>query len=269
MINETNLKIEMTEMADEQIKRVYQDESGYWVELNDGYVSLWNENRLKFNEEEDFSNVFDSILPEDLYQELVKEQEKEKAENQKDFEKWGVIDETEGQKIFENLLSKPVYYTRDTNLSEELTGMYQVGAIIEEPNELEVTFKNNAVPTTHRFTIVSSLIHESTDKNDYQRYGICQALPYSHFKVLDKYESEGKTQILLFHLPYGEEWNYFRFLGFDEIEQFTIEDARANFDRIVKKKAVVSQRTKEWLDRCSRPIGFVVTGDDLTMNFIL
>ena len=89
-------------------------------------------------------------------------------------------------------------------------------------------------------------------------WGLHVAKNGSRFKVLDIFEHDGKTQILLLQLPDG-------FDGvFDKktkIEEQFIERERENFKQDLKKDPVTDLADEVWLERVSFPIGMSDEGE--------
>jgi len=74
----------------------------------------------------------------------------------------------------------------------------------------------------------------------------------SRFKVLDVYEVDGKTQIILLHLPEGFEEV---FENSPRMESERVEELRQDFIKDLKKEVVKDLTDSMWLERCSFPVG--------------
>ena len=74
----------------------------------------------------------------------------------------------------------------------------------------------------------------------------------SKFKVLDVFEFNGKTQILLLHLIDNLE-DFF--IDNDTIDEEYVALARNIFVESFEKEVIEEVNSEEWLERCSFPIG--------------
>ena len=83
---------------------------------------------------------------------------------------------------------------------------FQVGQIVRNAAFTDATSWVGGMVTTHRFSILSN--HFDRRRRSMARTGAIVANRDSHFKVLDIYEHEGKTQILLLHLPDDYRWKW-------------------------------------------------------------
>ena len=86
-------------------------------------------------------------------------------------------------------------------------------------------------------------------------WGLCVAQRDSHFLVLDIYKYNGKTKILLLHLPDDERWNLFKNVSINIIDEI-IEDCKKRFENKCNLETIPELKTDEWLKRCSFPLGF-------------
>lgn len=90
-------------------------------------------------------------------------------------------------------------------------------------------------------------------------WGLCIAQRDSHFKILDICSSQGKTQILLLHLPDDERWELFKDTKLN-LDSQIIKDANTRFLNKCNDKPISELVTKEWLSRCSLPLGMTEEG---------
>ena len=160
--------------------------------------------------------------------------------------------------IVASTISQSSYYVRDANLDEKYASKYKAGQILLEKAFVDASDKIGGMATTHRYLILS---HMMADFSQFERgtgWGLHTAKNSSRFKVLDVFEHEGKTQITLLQLPEG-------FDGvFDEkrdIEDETVERARALFMECLEKDVIPEVATPEWLERVSFPIGMDDKGE--------
>lgn len=150
--------------------------------------------------------------------------------------------------------------SRDCSLTKEQEEKYKVGTIIREPAFTEATYKNKGMVTTHRFTILSNHMVDFEGFEHGTNWGMVVAQRGSHFKVLDVYTYEGKTQILLLHLPDNKFWKKFEHVEFNLEKEF-IEKCRASFEQKIHAPIAPSLATQEWLDRCANPLGMDENGE--------
>ena len=78
----------------------------------------------------------------------------------------------------------------------------------------------------------------------------------------------GKTQILLLHLPDDNRWKLFDNVKLN-IEDQIVEDSRKRFENKCLQDAVPELCTEEWLDRCAAPLGMDDNGNLFDLNPVL
>ena len=155
-------------------------------------------------------------------------------------------------RVMSSVLENSSMYVRDVNLKESLAAKYEPGQVIMERGFVDATDKIGAMTTTHRYAILS---YQMADFSQFEKdtdWGIHVAKPKSTFKVLDIYEHEGKTQILLVHAPDGFE-SVFN-LEADLIKK-TVCDARESFRKALSGDVIEEVNTPEWLERLEFPLG--------------
>ena len=159
--------------------------------------------------------------------------------------------------IYEQTYANAQLYVRDTNLSKKQEEMYERGKIIQERGFVDATSKIGKMTTTHRFAILSNHMADLSQFEKETDWGIHTANANSQFKILDVYTFEGKTQILILHLIDG-----FEVIFEDDktIKSEYVEKARKSFEESFEKEAIESVNGKDWLERCSFPVG--LNGDD-------
>ena len=160
-------------------------------------------------------------------------------------------------------------YVRDCNLSAGEESRYQKGMIILEKGFVEATSRVLGMATTHRFAIISNHMKDITpfikDKEK-KAWGLCVTQANSRFKIIDTYEYQGKTQILLLHLPNDERWQLFRSMEMN-IEEELIGNCRQRFEGKCSEGVIPELATRAWLDRCSFLIGFDDDGQAFPLDF--
>jgi hypothetical protein len=82
----------------------------------------------------------------------------------------------------------------------------------------------------------------------------------SRFKVLENYEYNGKTLILLLHLPDDEGWKVFEKNKIN-IDDSIVDSSIERFKEKCFKDPVPELSTKDWLERCQFPIGMDESGN--------
>lgn len=148
-------------------------------------------------------------------------------------------------------------FVRDCDLSPEAVARYSPGTILREPGYTYATNRIGGIPTSHRVSILSNhMLDLGADAADPRTRdcGICMADRGSRFKVLDVYEKDGKTQILLLHLMDDERWRAYMNSA-DDGSGANVSGARSLFDKACGEDAVEAVSSEEWLDLMSSPIG--------------
>ena len=155
-------------------------------------------------------------------------------------------------KVVESTLVGSSRYVRDANLSEEIAGKYRAGQIITEKAFVDASNRIGGMATTHRYLILSGFMGDLSAFEKDTNWGIHTANHGSRFKVLDVFTVDGKTQILLLHLPDGFEEV---FSNETDIEREFVERERENFINDLKQDIIKDLADEIWLDRCSFPLG--------------
>ena len=91
-------------------------------------------------------------------------------------------------------------YVRDVDLDSNLSAIYKAGMIIMERGFTDASCRVMGMKTTHRYSILSNHMVDFQEYEHGTNWGLFVAQPNAHYKVLDVYEFQGKTQILLMHL---------------------------------------------------------------------
>ncbi|MBO7210016.1 MAG: SseB family protein [Methanobrevibacter sp.] len=143
-------------------------------------------------------------------------------------------------------------FVHDINLPDEWAEKYEIGTIIKEKGFVDMTNKIGQMTTSHRYAIISNHVANFSQFEDGTNWNLHTAAPNSKFKVLDVYEFNGKTQILLLHLIENLE-DFFVDNG--SIDKGYVALARKIFEESFEKEIIEEVNTEEWLKRCSFPIG--------------
>lgn len=149
-------------------------------------------------------------------------------------------------------------FVRDCNLADAQLAEYEIGRILREPGFAESTHRVMGMATMHRIAIISNRmrgISDPVEDGEKKAWGLCLAQRDSRFKVLDVYEYEGKTQILLLHLPNDERWRLFDGVVMT-VEEDLVATCRERFENKCNAEVIPELATEEWRNRCAYPIGF-------------
>lgn len=160
--------------------------------------------------------------------------------------------ESVGYMVYKAAYENTGLFVHDINLPKEWADKYEIGALIKERGFVDMTNKIGQMTTSHRYAIISNHVANFSQFEDGTNWNLHTAAPNSKFKVLDVYEFNGKTQILLLHLIENLEDFFF---DDDTIDGEYVDIARKIFEDSFKKEKIEEVNTPEWLERCSFPIG--------------
>lgn len=163
------------------------------------------------------------------------------------------------EKALNDMLPGLANHVRDVNLEPEIAALYRPGMVIRDKAFVDATKRIGGMATTHRFAIFSNHMADLSEFEHGTNWGLCVAAPESRFKVIDVYEHEGKTQISLLHLLDDDRWHIFANAEF-KMPGLNIEDIRSRFEMRCSQEPIPELATKEWLDRCSYPVGLNPSG---------
>ncbi|MDO4680138.1 MAG: hypothetical protein Q4A55_02570 [Aerococcus sp.] len=145
-------------------------------------------------------------------------------------------------------------FARDLNLTEAQAEQYKPGLIIREKDFTDATSRFEGMITSHRMTIISDNMFDIPTIEEGRNLGWHISDRNAYYKVLDVYEYQGKTQILLLHLPEDYHWKYFKDHSFD-IEAEFIDETRKQFEKKALGTIPGELTTQEWMDTCKQPLG--------------
>lgn len=145
-------------------------------------------------------------------------------------------------------------YIRDVNLAPKLTAIYEPGMIIMERGFTDASCRVMGMITSHRYSILSNHMVDLREFKHGTNWGLYVANRGSRFKVIDVYEYQNKTQILLLHLPDDRRWKLFEDLEMN-IEKNIVVDCRERFKNKCLKNPILELATNLWIDRCKMPLG--------------
>ena len=146
-------------------------------------------------------------------------------------------------------------YVRDVNMPESFEEKYFKGQLLREPDVTEASGRIGGMVTDHRFVILSNHMEKSTAPED-EALGVFIALPGARFKVLGRCSHEGKTAIVLLHLPDAQEhWSKFWGATFPHDKKLMASAAAHFREKEVPAEPVEALCSADWIARCSMPIG--------------
>jgi predicted NAD-dependent protein-ADP-ribosyltransferase YbiA (DUF1768 family) len=160
--------------------------------------------------------------------------------------------------IYKATYNNTKLYVRDVDLSEELEGKYETGALIREKAFVDMTDKIGQMTTSHRYAIFTNHVGNLSQFEKGTNWNLHTAAAGSKFKILDIYKFKGKTQILLLHLMDGFEEI---FIDDNTIDSEYVDSARKVFEESFEKEIIPEVNSPEWLKRCSFPLGMDDNGN--------
>lgn len=160
--------------------------------------------------------------------------------------------------VVESTLRHASKYVRDVNLKPELASKYEIGQIITEKAFVDASDKIGGMVTTHRYLILSGYMADFSQFEEKTGWGLHVANRDSSFKVMDVYEFEGKTQIILLQLPDSFE-KVFEVTR--KMEKKLVSKLRHEFEKTLEMEPILSLTSDRWLDRCSFPLGMSDEGE--------
>ncbi|MDB5258955.1 MAG: hypothetical protein JWO73_163 [Candidatus Taylorbacteria bacterium] len=151
-----------------------------------------------------------------------------------------------------------IYY-RDTPLTEEQICKYSIGSYLRNNFFIDTSSFSEGVDGKTRYIIVSSKVapmYKFEGNSNTVRWKLSVVNANSYFKILDVYAKNGKTQILLLHVPKKlvEIVSGGKNIDFD-LEKTVIDTARQRFDEMLDKKPAAEFSEVAWRDRIKYPIG--------------
>lgn len=172
-------------------------------------------------------------------------------------------------KLFEEVINEIfpglAMYVRDVNLPPAFASKYEPDMIIMEPGFTDASSRVMGMVTTHRFAILSNHMADFGPYEHDTNWGLFVARRNAHFKILDIYEYQGRTQILLLHLPDDNRWKLFENVKIN-LEDQIIEDSRKRFENKSVQDPVPELAKEDWLARCASPLGMNDDGAFFDLN---
>lgn len=169
------------------------------------------------------------------------------------------------EKFMEDVANKTypglTIYVKDLNLPNILADKYVKGMIICEKAFVDASKRVMGMITTHRYMILSNHMADFSQFEHGTNWNLHVANKNSHYKVLGKHTYNGKTAIILLHLPDDETWKVYKKCEFSVDEEF-YNMAVESFEKKCELPPVPELTTEAWLSRCDFPIGM---SDDGTL----
>ncbi|MDR3199784.1 MAG: sel1 repeat family protein [Planctomycetaceae bacterium] len=197
-----------------------------------------------------------------LYFVIKKDQGKEKNKSTaKDF----------ATETIESALNKTLanlqMFVRDTQLPEQAAAKYTKGRIVEERGFTDASSHIGGMVTTHRYAICSNHMKTLSDFTLTDN-GLCVARAGAQFFCLGQHVQNGKTLIMLLHLPDDESRQMFQQIVWINFLNDVVNCCIKQFEEIENAEPIPELADEEWLDRCSNPIGMDNEGNlfPLTIN---
>lgn len=157
------------------------------------------------------------------------------------------------EEIVKNAMSGIKIFIRDVNLNDNFIEKYVEGMIIREKGFCDASWKLGGMVTNCRYMILSNHMVDFRNYENGTNWGLFVGQKDSHFKVLNKFEYKGKTQILLLHLPDDESWKMFENIDLRDDE--IIDNSNQLFKKYCELPVINELASDEWIKRCSFPLG--------------
>ena len=164
------------------------------------------------------------------------------------------IDFKQMEQVINEIFPGLTMYVRDVNLSPVCAEKYEPDMIIMERGFTDASNRVMGMVTMHRFAILSNHMADFRPYEHDTNWGLFVAQSGTHFKILDVYESQGRTQITLLHLPDDERWKIFENVKIS-LENQIVEMSRQRFEAKSMMDPIPELTSEGWLRRCSRPLG--------------
>lgn len=163
------------------------------------------------------------------------------------------------QEIINWTLSGLKMYYRDSQLSNDIISKFDVGQIFRSQTFVDVSNFAGKLTKNCRFVFATNKAAPLYQINpDTDKWKLHTLNANSYFKVLDIYIKDGRTQLLLLHIP-AKGIDFFRNtviqLGGKNLEQQIIEKSRKSLDQKMQMGIIPELEEKEWTERTEFPIG--------------
>ncbi len=162
--------------------------------------------------------------------------------------------------LLQQTLSECVPFCRDTRLAPEVLEMYREGSIFREPTFCDASCKIAGLAAPHRYLILSANARCLDDVSQHPEWGLCIWQTGRCFKVIDRFEQSGFTQITLLEIP-EPLVPVFASDALAVVERDLAQQARKLFEAVLKQPALPELSTRLWLDRLEHPLGINDAGN--------
>lgn len=150
-------------------------------------------------------------------------------------------------------------FVRDLWLAPSQLARYEVGAVLRSPGPVEATARVGGMRTGCRLAILSNHMADLSALTD-EDLGLHAAASGSRFKVVDVFESAGKTQVALLHLPDDERWRLFDHVALSVVDDL-IPGIRERFAAKCGQEPIREVSSDAWLTRMHDPVGLDEHGE--------
>ena len=165
----------------------------------------------------------------------------------------------EVEKIINEVFPGLTLYYRDTDLSSELIANYQAKQILLEPAFIDCSYLGGYPTGNLRYLIASNKAADlSRLQPEVAKYGMMVINAGSFFKVLDIYEIDGYTQVLLLQIP-SQAVDFFKITN-SNLEQTVIDKCRALFEKRMTDEIILALTEDDWKQRIDFPVGMSKEG---------
>ena len=151
-------------------------------------------------------------------------------------------------------------FCRDTTLAPDILARYQLGLIFREPTFCDASYKIAGFAASHRYLILSANARCVDEMSQHPEWGLCLWMTGACFKVIDRLDQDGHTQITLLEIP-EPLVPVFATEVVADLEQNLAIEARTLFDQALSHPALPELSTCLWLDRLASPLGINDDGE--------
>jgi hypothetical protein len=162
------------------------------------------------------------------------------------------------QSIMNATFGRLSMFCRDLELDESLIAKYRPNQIIMERGFTDLSSKVGGMGTNCRYLVASSSGRDLSMFSQQPELGHIVIQSSAFYKVLHIHKENGKTQILLLHIP--KEGVPIFSKSKINLEDQIIEKGIEVFNRTLHAKPVAALQSKDWLERTSFPLGMTQEG---------
>jgi hypothetical protein len=151
-------------------------------------------------------------------------------------------------------------FCRDTTLAPDILARYQPGLIFREPTFCDASYKIAGFAAPHRYLILSANARCVDEVSQHPEWGLCLWMTGARFKVIDRLEQDGHTQITLLEIP-EPLLPLFESDALAQLESELAGEARNLFEQALPQPALPELSTPLWLERLTLPLGINNQGE--------